>query len=147
MGAGSCGLCVRGVWPVWPTPRHLPLSHLPPLSLPSSLQSSRAVTSGTALSFLGICPGGDTCSSVSISPQTPVFPRGRPRSRGFKAGTEANITGREAGRCQGLGSRVSLDRLPRGPGMCSLVSRMELLTHQPDVKSEPSVPPPSLLFR
>lgn len=34
MGAGSCGLCVRGVWPVWPTPRHLPLSHLPPLSLP-----------------------------------------------------------------------------------------------------------------
>lgn len=55
-----------------------------------------------SLSFLGICPGGDTCISVSISPQTPVFPRGRPRW--FRAGTEATITGREAGRCQGLGS-------------------------------------------
>lgn len=50
-----------------------------------------------SLSFLGICPGGDTCVSVSISPQTPVFPRGGPG-----AGV------------QGKGRQVS------GPGVMSL---------------------------
>lgn len=69
-------------WAVYPHPGHLLLSHTPLLfrflswlGFPSSLQSSRVLSSRSHfLFFLGICPGRDTCVSVSISPQAPAFP-------------------------------------------------------------------------
>lgn len=46
-----------------------------PGPFPSSLQSSPVLPLRSPfLFFLGICPGRDTCVSVSISPQAPKFP-------------------------------------------------------------------------
>lgn len=83
-----------------PCPGHLPLLHTPP-PLPLPLQACFlphvkahrfSPSPATFLFFLGICPGRDTCVSVSSSPQASCFSgflgrSGRGRGWGLRTAT------------------------------------------------------------